>query len=140
MISDELSLWGFKVIENDLFFGGIDYLTTKFDQPYVITNPPFSKWDAFVRKSKVEAEKIMMIGRLNYFGTHSRLNSGIWTNLKSVYCFDRYVDYRTPERTDGIFHVGALATAWFLWQRDFNQDATLHFLSVQKYAKLGNIK
>ena len=32
----------------------------------------------------------------------------MWGCLKSVYCFDRYVDYRTSGREDGMFYVGAL--------------------------------
>lgn len=139
-VSEELRSMGYVVEENDLYTGGVDYLTTPFSQEYVLTNPPFSVWDDFVFKAKSEARKVMMIGRLNYFGTNSRLESGIWGNLKSVHCFDRYVDYRTPMRTDGLFHVGAMATAWFIWERDYVGDPTLHFLSVQKYATLGNKK
>jgi hypothetical protein len=135
-ISSELRQLGYQVVENDLFFGGVDYLTHSFDCPYIITNPPFSKWNPFVKKAKQEAEKVMMIGRLNYFGTTSRLTDGIWDGLKSVYCFDRYVDYRTPERSDGLFKCGAMATAWFLWEDGFVGDPSLHFLSVQKYTKL----
>ena len=134
-ISDELRKLGFSVTENDLFTGGVDYLQHKFSQKQIITNPPFSLWDAFIHKAKNEADKVLVIGRLNYFGTHSRLKNGIWNNLKSVHCFDRYVDYRTPERNDGLFQVGAMATAWFLWERDFVGSATLHFLSVQSYVE-----
>jgi hypothetical protein len=139
-ISSELRKLGFRVVENDLFFGGDDYLRTSYTHQQVIANPPFSLWDAFVEKAKSESEKVLMIGRLNYFGTQSRLKNGLWHNLKAVYCFDRYVDYRTPERSDGMFHVGAMATAWFLWERDWRQPPMLHFTSVQKYASLGNLK
>jgi hypothetical protein len=139
-ISQELKAFGYKVCENDLHAGGVDYLTTAFPQTQVITNPPFSDWDAFVIKAKSEAEKVMMIGRLNYFGTNSRLVSGIWKGLKAVYCFDRYVDYRTPERLDGCFHVGAMATAWFIWERGYRRKPTLDVLSVQDFAKLGAYK
>ena len=137
-ISGELKKLGYTVIENDLFVGGVDYLENKFIQKQVITNPPFSQWNDFVEKAKREADKIMLIGRLNYFGTNSRFKSGIWNELKAVYCFDRYVDYRTPEREDGMFHVGAMATGWFIWERGFTSTPALHFLSVQEYATLGN--
>jgi len=114
-------------------------------KPLVVTSKSsliphsLSLWDAFVKKAKCEADKVIMIGRLNYFGTTERLSSGIWNDLKSIYCFDRDVDYRTPERDDGLFHVGAMATAWFVWERGFSEPASLNFLSVQEYAKLGNI-
>jgi len=139
-ISNELKKFGFLVIENDLFKGGVDYLGAEFTEKYIITNPPFSLWDEFVTKAKLECEKVMLIGRLNYFGTASRLKNGTWGNLKSIHCFNRYVDYRTPSRVDGLFNVGAMATAWFLWDMSFNGSPTVHFLNVQKYAKLGNCK
>ncbi len=72
---------------------------------------------------------------MNYFGTTTRLSKGLWEGLKSVYW---YVDYRTPEREDGLFHVGAMSTAWFVWEKGFSSPPTIHFLRVQKYAKLGN--
>ena len=81
-----------------------------------------------------------MIGRLNYFGTCSRYQSGIWKNLKAIYCFNRYVDYRTPSRTDGLFCVGGMATAWFLWDKNYVGDPIIKILDVQRYAKLGNYK
>lgn len=138
-ISDELKKMGYNVVENDLFTGGVDYLQNKFEQTQVITNPPFSLWNEFVEKAKREATKVMMIGRLNYFGTTSRLKNGLWKELKTIYCFDRYVDYRTPERKDGMFHVGAMATGWFIWERGFIGNPSVLFLSVQPYATLGNI-
>jgi hypothetical protein len=139
-ISHELKTFGYSVTESDLFRGGVDYLEHSFSERYVITNPPFSIWDDFIHKAKRESVKVLAIGRLNYLGTNSRLNSGIWDNLKSIYCFNRYIDYRTKPRTDGLFNVGAMATAWFLWDSDFTGSPTLHFLDVQKYAKLGNCK
>ena len=138
-ISEELRRAGFSVVENDLFTGGVDYLAHSFPERFVITNPPFSLWDEFVKKAKKHCDKVLFIGRLNYFGTVSRLSNGLWNNLKSVHCFNRYIDYRTPSRQDGLFHVGAMATAWFLWDMSFSGSPTVHFLDVQKYAKLGNI-
>lgn len=115
-------------------------MTTEFTYKQVIMNPPFSLWDPFVHKAKVESDVLMSIGRLNYLGTHSRNASDIWSNLRAVYCFDRYVDYRTEFREDGLFHVGAMATAWFLWERGYTSPPELHVLDVQKWAKLGNSK
>ena len=138
MISSEIKKFGYNVIENDLYRnGGVDYLNTSFDYPQIITNPPFSLWDEFAVKAKKEAHKVIFIGRVNYFGTTARLSNGLWNELKAVYFFDRYIDYRTPERNDGLFSVGAMATAWFVWERGYSPAPTMHFLSVQKYAKLG---
>lgn len=104
----------------------------------IITNPPFNEWDNFVLKSKeLKTRKTAFIGRGNYFGTVDRYNSGIFDGLKKVYWFNRYVDYRTPRRKDGLFHVGAMLTGWFIWERGFKGDSVNNFIDVQDYAKLG---
>jgi hypothetical protein len=140
-ISQELAKFGYTVKENDIINqNGVDYLQSSFQERYIVTNPPFSLWDKFIQKAKQNCNKVLAIGRLNYLGTNSRYKSGIWQNLKAVYCFNRYVDYQTPYRNDGLFHVGAMATCWMLWDMSYNDNPTIHIVDVQKYAKLGNFK
>ena len=138
-IRDELVALGYTVQTNDVV-SGVDYLTGSWTQPQVITNPPFRLWDQFVIKALGHAERVAMIGRLNYFGTHGRHQRGLWRSLRAVYCFDRYVDFRTPVRSDGLFYVGAMATAWFVWDQDVHTTTHLHVLDVQDYATLGGIE
>ena len=145
-ISAELEKLGFKVFDNDLYAEGVnnqDYLKldkSYMDQQNIITNPPFSLWDDFVIKAKSHCDKFMFIGRLNYLGTAGRNKSGIWDGLKAIYPFNRYVDYQTPYREDGLFHVGAMATAWFLWEKKYTEDPIIKILDVQPWAKLGQFK
>jgi hypothetical protein len=108
----------------------------------IMTNPPFSFWDQFVfRALSLARQKVIMLGRLNYFGCVGRSKSGIWDSLKAVYVFNRMVDYRTPDREDGHFHVGGLVTGWFVWgNRGMNSAPTIHVLDVFKYAALGQYK
>jgi len=141
VLVEELEKLGYCVRSHDLYVDGVDYLTFScHGYDGIITNPPFSLWDEFVKKAKKDVKKVMMIGRLNYFGTAGRLSSGLWEGLKSIYCFNRYVDYRTPARNDGFFHVGAMATAWFIWEKEYIKKPTINFLDVQTYATLGNCK
>jgi hypothetical protein len=119
---------------------GNDFL--KCDKIYtydiIITNPPFYLWDDFVFKAKeLKPLYIIFIGRLNYFGCNGRSKSGIWNNLKYVYIFNRMVDYRTPYREDGLFHVGGMVTGWFIWKKDYIGEPVIKQLDIQKYAKLG---
>lgn len=137
-------------IENDLYSNREDIthediLQQNLDESYsdyVVTNFPFSKWDecvlAFLCKKDLKA--LITIGRLNYLSTQSRLESPIWKHLKEVWCFSRYIDYRTPERIDGKFHVGAMATAWFYFTKEEVEAPVIKFVDVQKYAVLGNKK
>jgi len=140
-ISEELSRYGYSVVTNDLHLmdDGLDYLATKslWQHRQMLTNPPFSMWDEFIERGKSHTDKLMVIGRLNYLGTHSRNESGLWENLKAIYVFDRYVDYRTPYRIDGMFHVGALCTGWFLFDMAYNGAPLIQVLDVQKFATLG---
>lgn len=120
---------------------GIDYLNwIEPWQKQVITNPPFSLWDEFIVKAKTHCNKFMFIGKCNFLGAQGRYNNNIWRNLKGIYPFNRYVDYQTPYRKDGLFHVGCLQSAWFLWDMEFEGDWSGHVLDVQKYAKLGGFK
>lgn len=143
IIADELRGMGYMVNEMDInHYGREDslrdnYLTAYIPARQVIANPPFSQWDDFVIKANRSVGKVMMLGRLNYFGTYQRKEKGIWQGLKWVLPFDRYVDFRTPERDDGLFHVGAMATAWFIWEMGWRWEPKLRILSVNKYAKLG---
>jgi len=121
---------------------GTNFLkTTEKHNGDIMTNPPFSLWDKFVSKGKeLSANKTIMLGRTNYFGTQSRFESGIWDTLKNIYVFTRYVDYQTPLRDDGLFHVGALCTGWFVWEQGYKGKPQIDFIDVQKYTKLGQYK
>ena len=119
---------------------GTDFLTsiTAGRKNDIVTNPPFYLWDDFVRRSKeLKTRKTAFIGRGNYFGTYDRYASGLFNGLKKVYYFNRYVDYRTPRRKDGLFHVGAMLTGWFIFERGYKGDPAIKYMDVQDYAKLG---
>lgn len=141
-LANPLMNLGFDVLTNDLF----PQIETNFDKNYLeydwdysqmITNPPFTYWDSFVNKAKTHCDKFMFVGRFNYFGTTSRYETGIWNNLKAVYPFNRYLDFRTPYREDGHFHVGGHLMGWFLWDMEYEGKTTLEIINVQKYATLG---
>ena len=132
---------GFSQVHgSDLFVGKDNRDIYSYEQDsydVVVTNFPFSEWDQMVWKSLEIAPKVITIGRVNYFGTHKRNVEGLWDHLIRVYIFDRMVDYRTPYREDGSFHVGALVTGWFVFERRKRTAPTLHVVDVQRYAKLG---
>ena len=147
-ISQELLYSDYDVTLNDLytasfwskdFCASFDYLEQDyFDHyDYIITNPPFSLWNEFVEKAKMHCRKFMYLGKLNFFGTHSRNVDGLWNHLKWVLPFDRYVDYQTPYRDDGLFHVGSQSTAWFIWDMKYKDKPMIELLDVQRYARLG---
>ena len=144
-ISNELPKFGYENYRATDLNMGVDFLKTNKEEVYVnhiITNPPFSLFDEFVLKAKeLVTSKIAFIGKVNFFGATGRQKKGIWKNLSNVYIFDRQVDYRTPERDDGLFHVGNLVTGWFIWDMNWKEDWwKTSIISVQEYAKLGQVK
>ncbi len=79
-ISNILQEYGYDVESRDLIFGNDFLLDDYSDNEYdaIVTNPPFKLWDLFVKKAKmIKTNKIIFIGRLNYFGSHSRNLDGI---------------------------------------------------------------
>lgn len=127
-----------NILHEDIFMADLDEWAT----PYIVTNFPFSKWDDCVRAflAKKDLKALVTIGRLNYLSTQSRLEDGIWNHLKEVWIFSRYIDYRTENRLDGCFNVGAMATGWFYFVKGKAGAPVIRFVDVQKYACLGNVK
>jgi hypothetical protein len=129
----------FNVSEDDLSIDGYNFLKDNKKYRCIFSNPPFSLFDEFVTHAKEVADKVIFTGRPDAFGAYQRNDAGLWKNLKAVYVFDRKVDYRTPYRTDGLFHVGAMVTCWLVWERGYIAKPTIGVLRVNRYAKLGPI-
>lgn len=127
----QLDYTNWKNIDEELYFSSHEY---------IITNPPFSLWDDFVNTAKKHCKKFMFIGRLNYFGTKGRMEKDLWAGLKLVRVFNRYVDYRTTYRKDGLFHVGGQCTGWFLWDINYEGLPYIEVCDVDPWAKLGSFK
>ena len=134
-ISNILKEAGFLVTERDLNQGN-DFLKDDYSNEHydaVITNLPFDLWDKFVEKSKTIADKVILIGRTNYFGAHGRNINGLWEHLKCVYIFDRQISYESEFREDGKVKCGALVTGWLVFDKEYNDDPTIKVLDMQKY-------
>ena len=142
-ISKILEANGFNVTSRDLIYGN-DFLKDDYSNEHydaIVTNPPFDIYDEIIKKAKtVDCQKIICIGRTNYFGSHSRNINGMWDELSDVYIFDRQVEYRTPQLEIPDFCVGALVTGWFIWTKGYSECPRIHIIDVQKYATLGSLE
>lgn len=135
-ISNVLLEKGFEVTNRDLIYGNDflkdDYSSESYDA--LVTNPPFKIWDDIVKKAKsINVSKIILIGRLNYFGSHSRNISNLWDELSDIYVFDRQVAYNTEFREDGKMECGCLVTGWFVWTKEYRDSPRVHMIDVQKW-------
>lgn len=140
-ITKALTELGYTVSADDIRTTGKDFLENTKEYPCIVTNPPFSYFDSFVEVAKECSPLVIMIAKTNFFGAYGRYKRGIWKGLRDVYIFNRQVDYRTPCRDDGLFHVGNLITGWFVWDRSWKEDYwRTKVVDVQNYAKLGGVK
>ena len=103
-IANELIKAGLQVRATDIEYGD-DFLSSREWHETIITNPPFSLFDEFVRKARTSCSLFAFIAKTNFFGAYQRHQDGVWQHLKKVYIFNRQVDYRSPIREDGCFKL-----------------------------------
>ena len=134
-ISGYFNSLGYSFEEKDIVFGNDflkdDYSGSHYDA--VVTNPPFSLWDDFVSKSKEIADKVVLIGRTNYFGAYRRNAEGIWNGLKKVFIFNRQVAYDRMSDDPMRLLCGCLVTGWFYWEKGYSGNPEIEIMDVQKY-------
>ena len=131
-----------RLIETDLVYGN-DYLEKDENGNYknlnhydiIIMNPPFKKFDDFVKKAKIQADKVFCIGKPNFFGAHNRNIEGLWNHLEYVLIFDRQIAFDKPETDDGKVSCGMIVSCWFIWDRNYNGLPQIKVLDMQKYIK-----
>lgn len=110
-----------NIFSADLHFTGFDFLTQKIDQvDYIITNPPFSLADDFIRRCKeVAREKFALLLPLNYLHGQTRYKNKTFDGLHTVYVFTRYPMLTDEVRSDGKYKTGMMVYAWYVWH-NFN--------------------
>lgn len=133
-ISSSLEDAGFRVTARDLIYGD-DFLEGDRDERYcaVVMNPPFKLFDKFVTKAKSIAPVVCCIGKMNYFGAHSRNVGGLWRHLEWVLPFDRMISFESPERDDGKVECGMMVTGWFIWNKSYEGFPKVKVIDVQDY-------
>ena len=96
----------------------IDY-KNKMDM--IITNPPFSLALDIINKSLEDVKEggfVIMLLRLNYFGSKNRKE--LWERHMPKYCFvhHRRMSFTDDRKTDSIEY------AHFVWQKGYNEQFT----------------
>lgn len=136
-IGNVLRNYGYKNIdEGDLIYGQDFLKMNNPDKPIydvLIMNPPFKLFDQFVEKAKYFADKIYVIGKLNFFGAHNRNVNHLWRKLMWVLPFDRQIAFDKPETADGKVECGMMITAWFIWNKNYYEFPKIKILDMQKY-------
>lgn len=115
----------------------VDFLkeTGKFSQ--IITNPPFSLAFEFIKQAKkVSTEKFAMLLPLSYLHGKKRLDE-IFSDreypLSKVYVFCRYPMLGEDLREDGKYNTGMMVYAWYIWEKDYQQEPMIRWLDNQSF-------
>lgn len=134
-MSRVLEAAGHHVISTDLIdrgYGtpGVDFLLdyqTRADN--IVTNPPFKFAEEFARHAlAVAPDKVALLCRLAWLEGIGRRRMFTGTPLARVHVFSRRLRMqrgRLPEPGEG---GGALAFAWFVWERGYVGAPTLGWL------------
>lgn len=138
-ICNVLRNYGYKnFVEEDLIYGQ-DFLKTEIPArpiyDVLIMNPPFKLFDQFVEKARYFANKIYVIGKLNFFGAHNRNINCLWQHLTWVLPFDRMIAFDRPETEDGKVECGMMVTGWFIWNQGYKGFPKIKVLDMQKYIR-----
>lgn len=141
-IGNVLREYGYiNITEKDIMYGD-DFLEKDENGDYVdlaqydliIMNPPFSKFDEFVRKAKMQAKYVLSIGKMNFFGAHNRNVEKLWDTLMLVLPFDRMIAFDKPE-IDGKVECGMIVSCWMFWDNGYKLLPMIRVLDMQKYIR-----
>jgi hypothetical protein len=128
---------GFQnIISHDIMTDGVDFLQDNTQVDYIFSNPPYSLANEFILHAKEVCHKFAFLLPLTYLQGSYRYNH-IWGDqkfsLESVWVFNRFPMLGVSLREDGLFPTGMQAMAWFLWERTYSSEPTIHWLDIDKY-------
>ena len=129
---------------------GKDFLKqpSRIKPDYIITNPPYSLWDEFVKKAKeVAKEKFAFLGRIEFLTGIARYNDRLYSDpeypLTRILLFVRKVNLSFTEdysalRKDGKYPAGMYHYAWFIFEKQKNMlngfnEPIIKMINNQKY-------
>ena len=118
---------------------GYDFLTYSFNRKFdlVITNPPFSLAEEFIKKAKEVSNRfiafLLPLSYLHGKGRYDRVYNDTKFTLRSVYIFTRYPMLGEPLREDGKYHTGMMVYAWYLWDKEYEGKPTISWLDNNEY-------
>ena len=114
-----LQTMGYKVIGSDLVTG-TDFLQTKRKVDNVVTNPPWSKKNEFIRHAKLVArQKVAMLLPLSALSGVGRrpLFEDEAFPLRTIYVYEHRLTYDGPDAQ--LSRTSIITAGWFVWQRGY---------------------
>lgn len=114
------------------------YRNAEFLCEYIVTNPPFSLFDKFVRMARrVCSIGFIFIAKLQFFTGQDRLESHLFYpgqyNLKEVYNFSRQCQWDYPLQKDGRYPAGMQHYCAYVFKRGYSGKAEIDFIDNNPY-------
>lgn len=108
--------------------GGHDFFNSVHRANNIITNPPYSLAEKFVRLSLDRTDgKVAMLCKLAFLEGARRRPLFETTPLKNVYVFSKRLSmYRNGEK--GAYASGMIAFAWFVWEHGYSGQPVLGWI------------
>ena len=140
-ISKPLMDNGYEVLSTDLIDrgfgnGGIDFLTSKFEQGKydIITNPPYSLFIPFLLKSiKLCHSKVAMLLPVTFLSCKQRCRVYEDYPPQTVYIYtDRICIAKNGEFEKYDATINPQMYAWFVWHKGFNGSPTIKWISNKR--------
>lgn len=101
---------------------------------YIITNPPYSLAEKFIRECKrLYKVKMCFLLRLNFLHGQRRYKEKIFSELSRVYIFTRYPMLTDTVRPDGKYNTGMIAYAWYVWEKGYTGEPAIRWIDNDKY-------
>jgi len=141
-MSQVLEETGFNVPSSDLFdrgYGeaGINFLTATRRRDNIVTNPPYNCAEGFVRSGvKNSKRKFALLLRLAFLEGANRAKTIFSESPPSrVWVFSERITFypKNAERKGS----GTTAYAWFVWDKDANNETRLNWLKPGYKARYG---
>jgi hypothetical protein len=126
----------FDLIDRGFGKTGFDFLTSTYSPKYntIITNPPFSLFTEFVKKSlEISNRYVVFFGKLVALEGDKRASFLQKTPLKYIYVFKKR---QTPlingngidQKTNKKFNSNTMAFAWFIWDKEYTGEPIIRWL------------
>ncbi|TNC10866.1 class I SAM-dependent methyltransferase [Methylobacterium terricola] len=107
--------------------GGIDFLQTREVVDHVVTNPPFSLAEPFIRHALAcSTGKVAMLLKLQFLEGVRREKLFSETPLARVYVFRRRLAF--SRNGEPVPRKGMIAFAWFVWEHGYQGDPVLKWV------------
>jgi len=116
-------------IGSDILFGD-DFLTSDKNMENIVTNPPYSLAEDFVRKARqISTGKVAMLLKLTFLESARRksLFEDEYFPLSTVYVFSKRVQM-WEQGKEKPKNSSMMAYAWFVWDKSHRGNAKLKWI------------